>query len=117
VEEDEFGEMTVLVPRLSFTRLALRDNSDTFDALYNLYTKGSLDVDTILELLNLDPIAVKEKVERDLFTVNDPTFNEVMRGIYGDVGRKLAEESDVVPKVAKNLGLKHTPPKEGGDRF
>lgn len=117
VEEDEYGEMQVLVPRLSFTRLALRDNSDTFDALYNLYTKGSLDVDTILELLNLDPIAVKEKVERDLFTVNDPTFNEVMRGIYGDVGRKLAEESDVVPKVAKNLGLKHTPPKEGGDRF
>ncbi len=117
VEEDEYGEMQVLVPRLSFTRLALRDNSDTFDALYNLYTKGSLDVDTILELLNLDPIAVKEKVERDLFTVNDPTFNEVMRGIYGDVGRKLAEESDVVTKVAKNLGLKHAPPKEGGDRF
>lgn len=117
VEEDEYGEMQVLVPRLSFTRLALRDNSDTFDALYNLYTKGSLDVDTILELLNLDPIAVKEKVERDLFTVNDPTFNEVMRGIYGEAGRKLAEESDVVPKVAKNLGLKHIPPKEGGDRF
>lgn len=117
MEEDEYGEMQVLVPRLSFTRLALRDNSDTFDALYNLYTKGSLDVDTILELLNLDPIAVKEKVERDLFTVNDPTFNEVMRGIYGDVGRKLAEESDVVTKVAKNLGLKHAPPKEGGDRF
>lgn len=117
VEEDEYGETQVLVPRLSFTRLALRDNSDTFDALYNLYTKGSLDVDTILELLNLDPIAVKEKVERDLFTVNDPTFNEVMRGIYGDVGRKLADESDVVPKVAKNLGLKHTPPKEGGGRY
>lgn len=117
VEEDDYGEMQVLVPRLSFTRLALRDNSDTFDALYNLYTKGSLDVDTILELLNLDPIAVREKVERDLFTVNDPTFNEVMRGIYGEVGRKLAEESDVSARVAKNLGLKHAPPKEGGDRF
>jgi hypothetical protein len=117
VEEDEFGEVQVLVPRLSFTRLALRDNADTFDALYNLYTKGSLDVDTILELLNLDPIAVKEKVERDLFTVSDPTFNEVMRGIYSEVGRKLAEETDVAKKVAKGLNLKHTPPKEGGDRF
>jgi hypothetical protein len=115
IEEDEDGEERILVPRLSFTRLALRDNQDTFDALYNLYTKGSLDVDTILELLNLDPISVKEKVERDLFTVNDPTFNEVMRGIYGEVGRKLAEESDVAAKVAKNLNLKMTPPKEEGD--
>jgi hypothetical protein len=38
--------------------------------------------------------------------------------MYGEVGRKLVEESDVVPKIAKNLGLKHTPPKEeGGGRF
>ena len=72
IEKDEDGEERVIVPTLSFTRLALRDNRDTFDALYNLYTKGSLDVDTILELLNLDPVAVRERIERDLFTVNDP---------------------------------------------
>jgi hypothetical protein len=95
--------------------LALRDNRDTFDALYNLYTKGSLDVETILELLNLDPITVKEKLERDLFTVNDPTFNEVLRGIYGDVGRALAEKSDAVNIIAENLKLKYAPPKEEGD--
>lgn len=105
----------VIVPTLTFTRLALRDNRDTFDALYNLYTKGSLDIDTILELFNLDPVAVKEKVERDLFTVNDPTFNEVMRGIYGELGRKLAEESDSISKVASALGLKWEPKKEEGD--
>ena len=46
------------------------------------------------------------------------TFNEVLRNMYGDVGRKLVEETDVVGKVAKNLGLKHEPPKEeGGGRF
>jgi len=117
VDVDDDGEEFVVVPKLSFTRLALRDNQDTFDALYNLYTKGSLDVETILELLNLDPLAVKERVERDLFTVNDPTFNEVMRGIYGDAGRKLAEESNVVEKLARVLGLKHIPPKEEGGRF
>lgn len=117
VDVDDDGEEFVVVPKLSFTRLALRDNQDTFDALYNLYTKGSLDVETILELLNLDPLAVKERVERDLFTVNDPTFNEVMRGIYGDAGRKLAEESNVVEKLARVLGLRHIPPKEEGGRF
>ena len=104
VEEDEDGEEHVIVPTLSFTRLALRDNRDTFDALYNLYTKGSLDVDTILELLNLDPVAVRERIERDLFTVNDPTFNEVLRGIYGDAGRAIAENSDASEKIAKVLG-------------
>ena len=115
VDTDDDGEEYVVVPPLNFTRLALRDNRDTFDALYNLYTKGSLDVETILELLNLDPITVKEKLERDLFTVNDPTFNEVMRGIYGEVGRALAEKSDAVEIIAENLKLKYSPPKEEGD--
>ena len=117
IEEDEDGEERVIVPTLSFTRLALRDNRDTFDALYNLYTKGSLDVDTILELLNLDPVAVRERIERDLFTVNDPTFNEVLRGIYGDAGRAIAENSDVAEKIAKVLGLKMAAPAEGDERF
>jgi len=119
VEEDEDGEEQVIVPTLSFTRLALRDNRDTFDALYNLYTKGSLDVDTILELLNLDPVAVRERIERDLFTVNDPTFNEVLRGIYGDAGRAIAENSNASEKIAKVLGLKFEKPKaeDDGGRF
>ena len=117
VEEDEDGEERVIVPTLSFTRLALRDNRDTFDALYNLYTKGSLDVDTILELLNLDPVAVRERIERDLFTVNDPTFNEVLRGIYGDAGRAIAEKSDASEKIATVLGLKMAAPTEGDERF
>jgi hypothetical protein len=118
VELDDDGNEQVVYPRLSFTRLALRDNADTFDALFNLYQKGSLDIDVILELLNIDPVTTREKLERDFFTPNDSTFNEVLRNMYGDVGRKLVEESDVVGKVAKNLGLKHTPPKEeGGGRF
>ena len=117
VEEDEDGIERVLVPSLSFTRLALRDNRDTFDALYNLYQKGSLDVETILEMLNLDPVTVRERIERDLFTVNDPTFNEVIRGIYGEVGRLLGEHSDAGEKVAENLGLDYKKPPEEGGRF
>lgn len=116
IEKDEDGEERVVVPTLTFTRLALRDNRDTFDALYNLYQKGSLDVDTILELLNLDPVAVREKIQRDLFTVNDPTFNEVLRGIYGDAGRALAENSNAAEKIADSLGLDYEPPKEEGDQ-
>jgi hypothetical protein len=115
VDTDEDGEEFVVVPTLSFTRLAIRDNRDTFDALYNLYQKGSLDVATILELYNLDPVTVREKLEADLMTVNDPTFNEVLRGVYGEVGRALADKTNATEIIAKNLGLKYTPPKEEGD--
>ena len=117
IEEDEDGEEIVLVPSLTFTRLALRDNRDTFDAMYNLYTKGSLDIETILELFNLDPITVREKLEKHLFTVNDPNFNEALRTIYGDAGRKLAEDTDASEKIAKTLGLTLKPKQEADPRF
>ena len=117
VEEDEDGNVEPLTPHLSFTRLALRDNSDTFDALFNLYQKGSLDIDIILDLLNIDPITTREKLQRDVFTLNDATFNEVLRGIYQKVGDLLVDGSDVTEKIAQNLGLKWEKPKEGGDRF
>jgi hypothetical protein len=118
IEVDDDGNEQVIYPKLSFTRLALRDNADTFDALFNLYQKGSLDIDVILELLNIDPITTREKLERDLFTTQDSTFNEALRGLYGEVGRKLADESDAIQKVAKNMGLKYIPPpKEDTGRF
>ena len=118
VEVDEFGEEIIITPRLSFTRLALRDNADTFDQLYNLYSKGSLDIETILELLNLDPVAVKERVKADLFTVNDPTFNEMMRDIYSGAGSVIQENSNVNELIAKELGLDFTQPEEeDGGRF
>jgi len=118
VEEDQDGNMEVVVPRLSFTRLALRDNADTFDALFNLYQKGSLDIDTILDLLNIDPVTTKEKLLRDVGTINDATFNEVLRGAYGRVGEGLVEGSDLTEKIAANIGLQYTKPKEeGGGRF
>jgi len=76
-------------------------------------------VDIILELLNIDPVATKEKLERDMFTLNDSQFNEVLRGIYGEAGRALAENSDALEKIAENLGLTYEKPEEegGGGRF
>jgi len=117
VEEDEDGDEVVVFPSLSFTRLGLRDNNDTFDALFNLYQKGSIDIDIILELLNVDPETTKAKLERDLFTLNDSQFNEVLRGIYGDVGRTIAENSDAAQIIADRLGLNFEVKDEDGGRF
>ena len=117
VEEDEDGDEVVVTPSLSFTRLGLRDNQDTFDALFNLYQKGSLDIDVILELLNVDPLTTKAKLERDMWTLNDSQFNEVLRGVYGEAGRMLAENTEAIEIIAKNLGLKYNPPEDDGGRF
>jgi len=118
IEEDDDGEERVVHPTLTFTRLGLRDNQDTFDALFNLYQKGSLDVGVILELLNIDPELTKAKLAQDAFTLNDSTFNEVLRGIYSAAGNSLAENSDAIEKIAKHLGLKYAKPaQDGGGRF
>lgn len=115
VELDEWGDEVVLYPRLSFTRLPLRDSQDTYDALFNLYQKGSISIDLILEMFNIDPHDTRVKLEKDLFTVNDATFNEVIRGIYGAVGQMLAERTDIAERIAKYLGLKlqEAPAEEG----
>ena len=117
IETDEDGTETVICPALSFTRLALRDNADTFDALFNLYQKGSLDVDVILELLNIDPHTTREKLKRDVLTFNDSKFNDVLGGLYGEVGRALAENSDAAERIAAVLGLKYAKPQTEEGRF
>jgi hypothetical protein len=105
IELDDYGEQVVIVPNLTFTRMALRDNNDTFDSLFNLYQKGSLDSDTIYDLLNLDGAIIREKLKKDLFTINDANFNEVLRALYGRAGDGLSESSDALEKIAENLGL------------
>jgi len=120
VEKDKWGQEVVLYPRLSFTRLPLRDSQDTFDAMFNLYQKGSLSIDVILEMLNIDPHDTRLKIEKDMLTVNDATFNEITRSTYSEVGRMLAEKTDITEKVAEYLKLeiKEAPPgEEGGGRF
>jgi hypothetical protein len=119
IEKDKWGNEVVLIPRLSFTRLALRDSQDTYDALFNLYQKGSISIDLILEMFNIDPQDTRSKIEKDMFSVNDSTFNEVIRGVYGEVGRMIAEKTDIMPKIAKYLGLtvKEEPPAEEEGRY
>jgi len=113
IEEDEDGDEQVIVPKLTFTRLGLRDSDTTYEHMFALYTKGSLDVGTILELLNLDPVTVRKKIEEDMWSVNDPVFNEMIRAIYSAAGQKLTDGTEVVEQIAKNMHLKYKAPQEG----
>lgn len=117
IEEDEDGEEVVLYPSLSFTRMGLRDNDSTFDHMFNLYQKGSLDIQTILEHLNIDWRVVQERLKRDVMTLNDPNFNELLRGLYSRLGDDIAENSDAAGMAADYLGFSYKKPDEGGGRF
>ena len=119
VEYDKWGQEVVLYPRLSFNRQPLRDSQDLFDIMWNLYQKGSLPVDCILEMLNFDGDDIKSRIEKDMMSVNDSTFNEVLRASYGDVGRVLVEKTDLLEKLAAYLKLKikEDAPAEDESRF
>ena len=105
IEYDEYGNEVILYPKLSFTRLAIRDNEQFFDAAYQLYQKGSLSVDLILDVLNIDPDSTREKLEKDLFTVNDSIFNEVLRNLYTNVAGPMVEQTDLVQRLAEYMKL------------
>jgi hypothetical protein len=120
IEYDDFGNETLLYPKLSFTRLAIRDNDQYFDAAFQLYQKGSISIDLILDILNIDPESTRHKIEQDMFTVNDSIFNEVLRNIYTNVAQPLVEKTDLVQKLADYMKLQmaeEAPAEGGASRF
>jgi hypothetical protein len=114
-EEDEYGNRNLLYPKLQFTRLALRDNSELQDYMFNLYQKGSLPISFILDLLNIDSDDALEQLKKDMYTPNDSTFNEFLKAILQKAADDAGEKTDVYEKIWSGAGLKMTDKK--GDRF
>ena len=104
-EYDKFGNKKLLTPSISFTRLALRDNDAVFNQLFDLYQKGSIPLSYILELLGLDANAAKAEIEKDMLTVNDSRFNDLINAIAQPVADQVAENTDIAQKVANYLNL------------
>ncbi|MBQ4479690.1 MAG: hypothetical protein II943_03535 [Victivallales bacterium] len=122
-EIDEWGNKNYFYPKLSFTRLSIRDNSEVFDSLFQLYQKGSLPIDVILELFNLDSDEIHEKLKQDMFTVKDSTYNDMVRSVYGEVAGKVVEETNLADQIiaylrgpdGKPLAKKAPEGEEGGN--
>jgi hypothetical protein len=104
-EMDKYGRPRWIYPKVSFSRMALRDSGDLYDMLFNLYSKGSLPVDIIYEFLNLDPEDCERKLEDALFTVKDSKFNEMLSNIYGSVGEWMMANTDLGKRLTKGLTL------------
>lgn len=109
IEESEYGEPKVLYPKLTFSRLSIRDNEAVFGDLFSLYQKGSLPASVLFELYNLDPNDVLERLREEMFTILDPQFGEASRGALVAIGDSLGSEPDIRRKVAESLDIKPTP--------
>jgi len=115
VEKDKYGREKLIYPKLSFTRLAIKDNDTFFDQAMQLYNKGSISIDVILEMLNIDPISTRKKIEADLFTVNDFAFNQLMSNVYNAAGQALVEKYSVAQRLADYMNLDELPPPPPGE--
>lgn len=118
VETDRFGTENVIYPTVSFARLSIRDNDAVFDQLMQLYNKGSLPIEDIFDLLGIDAETAKVKLKKDLLTVNDAAFNDLIRGAYQAAGTEIPNQTDIMQKLAENMGLTMNPAgagEEGGE--
>ena len=104
VTVDSWGNLELAYPKVSLSRVSLRDDAVN-DMLFSLYQKGSVPVGLILDLLNLDEADVKRAVEGDLFTVNDPNFNEILRDLYSQAATDVYNNSDAINKIMASLLL------------
>lgn len=121
-EIDVFGNKKLLYPKLSFSRLALKDNGEVFGQLLDLYQKGAVPVSYILDLFNIDDKASFKELKDDLFTPKDSTYNEMLRSLNQQVAGKIAESTnvtDVFMEHLKDIGVKKQAPAQpeggGGD--
>jgi intein/homing endonuclease len=115
VEEDEYGNRQLLYPKLQFTRLALRDNSELQDFMFNLYSKGSMPISYIYDLINIDVDDAHAELQKDAFTLKDANMNELIRTLLSAAGEQLLDDSDIKDRLIKNLGL--VSKKKEGDRY
>lgn len=117
-EIDVFGNKKLLYPKLSFSRLALKDNGEVFGQLLDLYQKGAIPVSYILDLFNIDDKAAFKELKDDLFTPKDSTYNEMLRGINQGVSQKIIEETNIADLFIEHLkesGIKkQAPPAQEG---
>lgn len=115
IEEDEFGRERLVYPKLSFTRLAIKDNDAYFDQIFQLYNRGSVSLDVLLETLGIDPDDTPKAIESELLTVKDPNFGTFMQNIYTSSAQAFVERYDLNAALAEYLGLPPAPMPPAGE--
>lgn len=101
---DEWGNLKLFHPKLTFSLLNLR-SAEYFEMLMNLYNKGSLNIDIIYDLLNLDGDGIIHALKNDLWTLKNDKFNLIVEDLLHAASEKMAAETDFAERILEGLGL------------
>lgn len=101
---DEWGNIRLFHPKLTFSLLNLR-SAEYFEMLMNLYNKGSLNIDIIYDLLNLDGDGIVHALKQDLWTLKNDKFNVIVEDLLHAAAEKMAAETDFASRIMEGLGL------------
>jgi hypothetical protein len=101
---DEWGSIKLFHPKLTFSLLNLR-SAEYFEMLMNLYQKGSLNIDVIYDLLNLDGDGIIHALKQDLWTLKNDKFNVIVEDLLHAASEKMAQETDFAERILEGLGL------------
>lgn len=103
---------------IRFNRLSIRDNTEVYDQLFQLYQKGSLASRYLLDLHNIDPDENAVALLEDLGTVKDSSFNDLIRAMYAELSPIIVQQTDLSERVIQALNLEKRavplPPTGGG---
>jgi len=91
--------------RLRFNRLSIRDNTEVYEQLFQLHQKGSLALQYLLDIHNIDSDENAAVLLEDLATVRDPTFNRLVESIYGMIGEDVVGRTDFTDRVIEGMNL------------
>lgn len=105
ITQDEWGNEQLLYPKISLSRVSLRDDAVN-DMLFSLYQKGSLPVDIILDLLNIDPDEVTRGLEKEVFTFKDANFNNLLSDLLAQAASDIYAETDLKGRLIRALNLR-----------
>lgn len=101
---DAWGNLKLFCPKLTFSLLNLR-SAEYFEMLMNLYNKGSLNIDIIYDLLNLDGDGITHALKSDLWTLKNDKFNVIVEDLLHAAAEKMVQETDFADRIMEGLNL------------
>lgn len=94
-----------LYPKLSFKRVSITDSDEAFNQLMNMYQRGSITLDYVLDMFNIDSSTVEAKLRKDFMTLKDPLTAEAMNSLMSSIGSNLSENKPLQKKFLERTKL------------
>lgn len=96
-------------PNLSFKRVAITDSDEAFAQLYNLYVKGSIPLNILLDTYNIETESVEAQLKEDYASMKDPLETVIRESMFSNVGSFLAENPKIQKFILEKMGLDNFP--------